>query len=72
MAILSIRNGKRVKIVLVSRLNLKNIVLLRRNNMFRYNKYNNKKVEYDGYKFDSIKECTRYKQLKLLERARTY
>ena len=39
--------------------------------MFRYNKYNNKKVEYDGYRFDSIKECTRYKQLRLLERART-
>lgn len=39
--------------------------------MFRYNKYNNKKVEVDGIKFDSIKEATRYKQLKLLERART-
>lgn len=41
--------------------------------MFRIykNKYNNKKVEYDGHVFDSQKECTRYKQLKLLERART-
>lgn len=37
--------------------------------MFRYNKYNNRKVEYDGYKFDSIKEMNRYKQLRLLERA---
>ena len=39
--------------------------------MFRIykNKYNNKKVEYDGHVFDSQKECTRYKQLKLLERA---
>ena len=37
--------------------------------MFRYNKYNNKKVEYDGHVFDSQKECTRYKQLRLLERA---
>ena len=35
--------------------------------MFRYNKYNNKKVEYDGHKFDSIREMNRYKQLKLLE-----
>ena len=39
--------------------------------MFRYNKYNNKKVEYDGHVFDSIREMNRYKQLKLLERART-
>lgn len=38
--------------------------------MFRIykNKYNNKKVEYDGHMFDSQKECTRYKQLRLLER----
>lgn len=40
--------------------------------MFKYNKYNNKKVEYDGHVFDSQKECVRYKQLRLLERTRTY
>lgn len=33
------------------------------------NKYNNKKVEYDGYKFDSIKEMERYAELQLLVRA---
>lgn len=32
-------------------------------------KYNNIKVEYDGIKFDSKKECERYKELKLLEEA---
>lgn len=31
-------------------------------------KYKNKKVVYDGRVFDSIKECNRYKELKLLER----
>jgi len=35
----------------------------------RKHKYGNKKVEYDGYKFDSKLECKRYKELKLLERA---
>lgn len=30
-------------------------------------KYGNKKVEYDGIKFDSKKECEYYKGLKLLE-----
>lgn len=30
-------------------------------------KYRNKKVMYDGIKFDSIKEKNRYQQLKLLE-----
>lgn len=33
------------------------------------NKYGNKKVEYDGIKFDSKKECTRYAELKLEEKA---
>lgn len=32
-------------------------------------KYNNRKVMVDGYKFDSMKEAERYKELKLLERA---
>lgn len=38
--------------------------------MFRFNgnKYNNKKVEYDGHMFDSVREMNRYKQLRLLER----
>jgi len=31
-----------------------------------YNKYGNKKVEVDGFKFDSKKEATYYGQLKLL------
>lgn len=29
-------------------------------------KYNSKIVEYDGYKFHSVKECNRYKELQLL------
>ena len=32
-------------------------------------KYNNKKVIIDGFKFDSLKEGRRYRELKLLERA---
>ena len=32
-------------------------------------KYKNKKVAYDGMVFDSIKECNRYKELKMFERA---
>ena len=36
--------------------------------MIRYNKYSNKKVIVDDIKFDSKKEATRYKQLKMLER----
>lgn len=36
----------------------------------RYNKYNAKKVEIDGIPFDSLKEAARYKELKLLERAK--
>ena len=36
-------------------------------NMVR--KYHNKKVEYDGYTFDSIKEKNYYIKLKLLEKA---
>ncbi len=35
-----------------------------------YNKYKNKKVEFDGILFDSKKECNRYCELKLLERAK--
>lgn len=35
----------------------------------KYNKYNNKKVEYDGYKFDSKKEAEFYKKLKALQKA---
>lgn len=31
-------------------------------------KYRNKKVEYDGHKFDSYRECERYKELTALER----
>lgn len=31
------------------------------------NKYNNIRVEYDGIKFSSKRECARYKQLKLME-----
>lgn len=34
-----------------------------------YNKYGNKKVIVDGHKFDSQKEASRYKELKLMERA---
>lgn len=33
------------------------------------NKYHNKKIIYDGIKFDSIKEKNRYIELKLMERA---
>ena len=34
-----------------------------------YNKYRNKKVIYDGLKFDSQREADRYCELKLLQRA---
>lgn len=37
--------------------------------MKSYNKYNNKKIEYDGYKFDSKKEAEFYKKLKALQKA---
>lgn len=37
--------------------------------MYKQSKYKNKKVIIDGYKFDSIKEGTRYRQLKLLKQA---
>lgn len=33
------------------------------------NKYHNKKYTYLGIKFDSLKECRRYSQLRLLEQA---
>src|SRR3974390_2637604 len=32
----------------------------------RRGKYDNRKVEFNGHKFDSEKECRRYKQLQLL------
>jgi hypothetical protein len=32
-------------------------------------KYNNRKVKYDGLIFDSVKECNRYIELKILIRA---
>lgn len=32
-------------------------------------KYGNRKVAYDGYKFDSKRECDRYKELRILEAA---
>ena len=32
-------------------------------------KYRNKKVDFDGYRFDSLKEMRRFKELKLLENA---
>lgn len=35
---------------------------------FKQNKYKNKKVEYDGIKFDSIKEKNRYIGLKQMEK----
>lgn len=34
-----------------------------------HRKYNNKKITIDGIKFDSKKEATRYKELKILEKA---
>ena len=34
-----------------------------------YNKYGNRKVEFDGYKFDSVAEYDRYCELKILQRA---
>ena len=37
--------------------------------MITENKYHNKKVIYNGIKFDSKKEMMRYKQLKLMESA---
>ena len=37
-------------------------------NYTKQNKYHNKKVEYDGIKFDSIKEKNRYIGLKQLEK----
>lgn len=37
-------------------------------NYIKQNKYHNKKVEYDGIKFDSVKEKNRYIGLKQLER----
>lgn len=36
---------------------------------YKVQKYRNRIVEYDGKKFDSAKECQRYYELKLLEKA---
>jgi len=36
----------------------------------KYNKYSNKKVTIDGYKFDSKREAKRYTELKLLLRGK--
>jgi hypothetical protein len=38
--------------------------------MIRRNKYGNRKVEFDGHLFDSLKELRRYKELRLLEKAK--
>lgn len=38
--------------------------------MKRYSKYNAKKANVDGHKFDSKKEAERYRELKLLEKAK--
>lgn len=40
--------------------------------MYRYNKFNNTKIEIDGHKFDSKKEAERYLELKALEKERNY
>ncbi len=32
-------------------------------------KYRNKRVEYDGHKFDSMREMKRYQELRLMEKA---
>ena len=37
---------------------------------YKINKYHNKSVEIDGIKFDSKKEMLRYKELKLMQKAR--
>lgn len=37
---------------------------------FKGNKFHAKKIEYDGYKFDSMKELKRYQELKMLERGK--
>lgn len=37
--------------------------------VLKYRKYRNEKVKYDGHTFDSQKECQRYIELKLLNRA---
>lgn len=38
--------------------------------MKRYSKYNAKKANVDGHKFDSKREAERYRELKLLERGK--
>jgi len=35
----------------------------------KYRKYNNTKIEVDGFKFDSKKESKRYQELKILKKA---
>lgn len=36
---------------------------------YNWTKYNNKKITMDGQKFDSKKEASRYRELRLLEKA---
>lgn len=37
--------------------------------LFKESKYHNRKVTVDGLTFDSVKEASRYQELKMLERA---
>lgn len=37
-------------------------------NIYKQTKYKSKKIEYDGHKFDSIKEKKHYEELKKLEK----
>ena len=46
-------------------MNQTNLIKIQR----RQNKYGNQKVELDGHVFDSKKECRRYAELKLMEKA---
>lgn len=41
-----------------------------RNSRYGKTKYGNKKIIIDGYKFDSLKEGNRYRELKCLKKAR--
>ena len=44
-----------------------NVTLSEYKKMVKKNKYHNVKVEYAGHKFDSKKECARFKELAILE-----
>ena len=50
----------------IVRPNIRNALLTPKN---AKNKYHNVKVEFDGMSFDSVKESTRWAELKLLQRA---